>query len=199
MNHKKMETCFRKNRISAVAVFLAVTVAFVFSGCASAAMKYEIPFGTEADVDSFTVSSVKTGEGEFRIVVTSSASVESELDVKMWRTEIGHDYSGKYSSDNDASIDAKFQVDGGRTVIAAGMTNEISVLLTNAYHVSRYFRTRVSIYIKGDESKLKITIPIEDSDILSDVRYLRQLNRVDYWHPKMLSENWNKYLAHVGE
>ncbi len=169
------------------------------TGCASSSIKTEIPFGTEAAVDPFIVSTEKTGEGEFLIILTSSAAEELSVDVRMWRTKIGYDYSGKYTTKSNPYIDAKFLVDGGRTTISSGGTKELSVRLTNRYHISRYFKTKASIYIKGADTKWHIDIPIMDSELFTDIEFLRQLNKTNYWHPSMLDKNWSSYLEHIGE
>ena len=184
--------------IPIIALLLITAGLSLLSGCASGAQKYEVPFGTETVVDSFTVSSEKTGEGEFRITIISDAAEELDVDIRMRRTEIGFDY-GSNRTALDPYFYTSFNYDTSRKTIRRGEVNIFNAQMENMYQISRYFYTVAYVKIRGEEALWRIDIRIEDENLFTDIRYLRQLNKTDYWHPRMIQENWEEYLNHIGE
>ncbi len=202
MKSREWENNNKVQRLRHLLLLLAVSGlagVLVLSSCATGASVMEVPFGTEAVAGPFTVSTEKTGEGEFLLTLMSSAAEELSLDVRMKRTEIGFDYRGTNAAKNNPIVDAKFSVDGGRTSLAGGVRRDISIRLTNTHQVNRYFNTKVTIYIKGVDTKWRLGIPISDSELFEDIEFLRQLNKTDYWHPRIIEENRQKYLDRIGE
>ncbi|MCK5735346.1 MAG: hypothetical protein KAH21_02665, partial [Spirochaetaceae bacterium] len=112
--------------------------------------------------------------------------------------ETGFDY-GDNQSASDNKLYSKFVVEKPRRTIRTGEENEFFINLENLHQVSRPFFTIVYIYIKNEDTKWVLSIRIDDGELFTDVEYLRQLNKTDYWHPRIIRENWEKYLQHIGE
>ena len=198
MRMKNEELGHGIGRVWFALIFFGVVGVLFLGGCASTTVKSEVPFGTETAVDPFIVSTEKTGEGEILLVLSSSASEEMDVDIRMRRTEIGFDY-GRNPSNTDPKFYSQFEVDKPRRDIAPGAVHEFSIRLKNLHEVSRPFYTIVYIMAKDGESRWKITVRVGDDELFSDIKYLRQLNKTDYWHPRIIRENWEKYLQHIGK
>jgi hypothetical protein len=149
-------------------------------------------------VDSFTVSSEKTGEGEFRIILSSDLPEAIDVDIRMRQAEIGYDYRSTYNS-MDPIFYSSFDIDNNEATIPGNGKTEFNVRMNNLYQINRSFYTNANIYIRTEDMRWKIFISIGDEELFKDVKYLRSLNTTDYWHPRMIQENWEEYLHHIGE
>lgn len=185
-------------KLSSVAGALLLLTLLSLSGCASGTLVTEVPFGSEAEVGPLVVSTAWTGEGEFLLVLSSTAPEDLDVDVRMRRTEIGFDY-GRNASKIDPKFYSQFKIEKARRPIRSGEVHEFPVRLDNPHQVSRYFYTIVYVNVKGVDARWKFEIRLEDNQLFTDVKYLRQLNKTDYWHPRIIRENWEKYLTHIGE
>ena len=192
----------KRNRLfklfAAAAIALGLSSVLVLGSCTTTNMKYDVPFGAESAAGPFSVKTAKTGEGEILLTLTSSAHEELAVDVRMRRTEIGFDY-GQHPSNMDPKFYSDFVVDPSKRSIVSGATQAFSINLENRHQVSRPFYTIIYINAQGGDSRYQITVRVDDSDMFSDIEYLRQLNKTDYWHPRIIRENWEKYLSHIGQ
>ncbi len=189
-----MKINFRNTSVSFLVVFLAALL--LFSACASGALITEVPFGSQAEMGPLNVSTSKTGEGEFLVVLSSTAPEDLKVDVRMGTTLIGRNYSSDNTGSNKDVI-SKFAVEGARTTVKSEWTREFPVTLTNWYQVTRDFHTILNVQIRGVKAKWRFEVPVEDLDLFADVKYLQQLNKTDYWHPRMIDDNWQRYLEHI--
>ena len=104
----------RRNGFSSAIGLAALSLTLLaLVSCASADNVTELPFGTEAEVGSLTVSSIKTGEGELLVIISSTAPEDLDVDVRMGNPVIGFDYSNTKRSGKQ-ELRSKFRVEIGR-------------------------------------------------------------------------------------
>lgn len=169
----------------------------VLGGCVTSTGSVEIPFGTKSEVGPLGISTSKTDEGQIFLSITSTATETLKTDIRMRRATIGRDY-GKTPSNIDPEYYSVFDIEDARRTLSNTDVNEFTIQMRYLYQVSRPFYTIIYANISGAQEKWKLQIRVEDEKLFTDVEYLRQINKTDYWHPRIIEENWNKYLSHIG-
>lgn len=174
------------------------SVILILNGCATNAITTEIPFGTMVDVGPLSVATNKLNQGELLLTVLLTSDEEFQTEIRMRRSKVGFDY-GQNSSASDKTLYSKYQIDNPRRTLESDEPNEFIIRLENRHEVSRAFYTIIYLGIKSDQGAWNFDIRVEDKDMFSDIEYLRTINSTNYWHPRIIQENWDKYLRHIGE
>lgn len=170
----------------------------LLTGCAGNQVVIEIPFGTSMDVMALVVSSVKTGEGEIVVNVINNAPEPLKVDVRLGRAEIGFDYNSSKKK-KDYRIYSKWKVEWTPVTLQENETRDFIIRLTNTHDLSRTFTTAARVHVSGVKARWRFDIAVDDDDLFADSEFLRDLNRISYWHPKQIDENWRKYEAHIAQ
>jgi hypothetical protein len=186
---------------SGIIGFLAFSVALAvlaMSGCVSSKVSIDVPFGASAESAGVTMSTAKTGEGEFQVTLSSAAPEELTLHLRMSYPEIGFDYGDSHGNEyDDNKFNARYEIGNTAGTLRTGEKRDITVKLANMHEVNRSFDFTARVSLIGDTGRTDFRVSIADRDLFADVEYLRSMNKTDYWNPHQIGVNREKYLRHV--